>query len=140
MFDIEVLQPEDLAGYKGLIDECFGGSNDMTWYQRYQANDTYRIYVVKDGNEIIGSVTQYAVELFTFGFQPCLMIFNVAVKPARRKQKIGKLMMRHVIETAKAEGYHSISLTCLGDAHPAHRLYESVGFQRTGSVKYHLDV
>lgn len=140
MFDIEVLQPEDLGGYKELIDACFGGSNEMEQYQKYRANESYRIDVVKNGHEIIGSVTQYAVELFTFGFQPCLMLFNVAVKPEYRKQNIGTFMLRHVIETAKEEGYRSISLTCLEDAHPAHRLYESVGFQRTGSVKYHLDL
>ncbi|MCL2851582.1 MAG: GNAT family N-acetyltransferase [Defluviitaleaceae bacterium] len=135
---VEILKYEDLVSYKALIDECFGSSNDLDQYKKYRENQAYTIFVVKDGEEIIGSATQYAVELFTFGFQPCVMIFNVAVKPKHRNKNIAKELMEHIIENAKAEGYGSISLTCLDDAYPAHKLYESVGFKRANSVKYDL--
>lgn len=47
-------------------------------------------------------------------------------------------ILKYIIEQAKAEGYKSISLTCLGYAYPAHKLYESVGFVRADSAKYNL--
>ncbi len=71
---IELLKPEDISSYKTLIDECFGSRNSIEKYQQYQANNSYKIYVIKDNNIIVGSVTQYAIELFTFGFQPYLML------------------------------------------------------------------
>ncbi|MFV0402048.1 MAG: GNAT family N-acetyltransferase [Oscillospiraceae bacterium] len=139
---IEVLRQEDLPAYKELIDSCFGESNDLEAYKKYAQNGAYQILVAKSGSEgtIVGSVTRYSVELFTFGFQPCLMLFNVAVSPSCRKQGIGRQMMEQVIGDAKEEGYRSISLTCLDNAVPAHKLYESVGFVRMGSVKYQLDL
>lgn len=137
-YTMEALQKKDIPSYKSLIDECFGGSNDIEKYNAYSKEKGYRIFVVKDNDEIIGSVTQYALDLFTFDFQPCLMLFNVAVRQNRRRENIASEMLKYVIEQAKAEGYKSVSLTCLGDAYPAHKLYESVGFVRADSVKYEL--
>ena len=135
---IELLRAEDITLYKDLIDECFGTSNDIESYKDYRENKAYQIFVVKKDGLIIGSVTQYALALFTFDFQPCLMLFNVAVKAAYRKQNIAKLLLEHVIEKAKLDGYRSISLTCLDTAYPAHRLYESVGFKKANSLKYDM--
>jgi len=135
---VEILKPQDLASYKSLIDECFGSSNDLTEYRKYNENGAYTIFVIKDGGDIIGSVTQYPIDLFTFSFQPCLMVFNVAVKPTYRGQKIAQKLLQHIIENAKAGGYNSISLTCLDDAYSAHKLYESLGFKKASSVKYDL--
>ena len=139
-YKIEKLEREDLTSYKELIDECFGQSNDISLYEQYEQNHEYTVWVVKDENEIVGSVTQYAIRLFTFGFQPCLMLFNVAVRKAYRKNGIAKLLFEHIIATAQADGYKSISLTCLETAYSAHKLYESMGFKRMGSIKFELDL
>jgi len=137
---VEILKSEDLKSYKELIDECFGVSNNLDLYKKYYKNQNYKIFVIKDGNRIIGSATQYAIDLFTFSFQPCLMIFNVAVKVAYRNKMIAKKLLKYIIENARSEGYHSISLTCLDNAYAAHRLYESVGFVKANSIKYHMDL
>ena len=137
---VELLKSEDLKSYKELIDECFGSSNNLEQYEKYHQNEVYKIFVIKEGSKIVGSATQYAIDLFTFDFQPCLMIFNVAVKAAYRKKNIAKKLLEYMIENAKLEGYHSISLTCLDSAYPAHRLYESVGFVKASSIKYQLDL
>lgn len=137
---IELLKSEDLKSYKELIDECFGTSNDFEYYQKYYENQMYKIFVIKDGNRIIGSATQYAIDLFTFDFQPCLMLFNVAVRVAFRNKNIAKDLLEYIIDNARLEGYRSISLTCLDNAYSAHKLYESVGFTKANSIKYHLDL
>ncbi|MBC8530836.1 GNAT family N-acetyltransferase [Gehongia tenuis] len=135
---IEVLDLKDLAAYKALMDDCFGGSNPLERYQQYANRAGYTIWAAKDGERIVGSVTTYAIDLFTFDFQPCLMLFNVAVLGAYRKQGIGRRLLELVIDKARKDGFRSISLTCLDDAYPAHRLYESVGFKRASSLKYDL--
>ncbi len=135
---VEILALEDLKTYKALIDECFGSGNDLEQYEKYHKTPAYTIFVVKDGDEIIGSATQYIIDLFTFNFQPCVMIFNVAVKTGFRRKGVARKLLEHIVEKAKMEGFHSISLTCLDSAYPAHRLYEDVGFSKANSVKYEM--
>lgn len=138
--NIEQLKKSDISQYKALIDECFGNSNHIDTYNQYDENAPYTIWVMKDEQTIIGSVTQYPVDLFTFSFQPCLMLFNVAVRKPYRKQGVAQILLKRVIQAAKNDGYRSINLTCLEDAASAHALYESVGFEQTGSRKYSLDL
>lgn len=136
---IEKLKKVDIEGYKALIDECFDGSNPITEYQQYnENNDSYTILVAKDGNKIVGSITYYKMDLFTFSFQPTIEIFNVAVLKSYRGQKIAKKIFAYIIEYANSNGYKCINLTCLDTAEDAHHLYESLGFKRASSVKYNL--
>ena len=136
--EIEILKKSDLKSYKDLIDECFDGSNDISEYEKYNPEANYKIVVAKDGDKVVGSITFYKLDLFTFSFQPVLEIFNVAVLKDYRGQKIAKKLFNFVFDYAKKNGYKSINLTCLDTAIPAHKLYESVGFTRTSSVKYSL--
>ena len=135
---IEKLQRKDLASYKALMDTCFDGSNDIAKYEKYDENGAYEIVVAKDGEKIAGSVTFYKMDLFTFSFQPAIEIFNVAVLPEYREQKLAKQLMEYVAEWGREHGYKSMFLTCLDTAVPAHRLYESVGMKRASSVKYSM--
>lgn len=139
---IEKLNVLDLESYKQLIDECFDGSNDIECYnEHYDENSpNYEILVAKDGKKVIGSVTMIKLDLFTFSFQPSLEIFNVAVLRDYRGKKIAKQLLDEVIKYARNNKYKSIVLTCLDTAYDAHRLYESVGFIRTSSVKYNLSI
>jgi len=137
--EIDLLEENDLPAYRQLMLACFGGAASLEAYRRYDKNaGTYRIYVIKEGANIVAAATAYAVELFTFDFQPCLMIFNVAVDKACRKKGYGEQLLRHIIQTGKEAGFRSISLTCLDTAIPALRLYEKMGFQKMDSLKYNL--
>ncbi len=135
---IEILKKEDIKLYKELIDESFDGSNDLSFYEKYNENEGYIIFVYKQDGKIVGSITAYKLDLFTFSFQPAMEIFNVCVLKEYRKQNIGKLIFEEVIKYAKENGYKSLCLTCLDTAIPAHKLYESVGFTKASSVKYNM--
>lgn len=135
---IEILKKSDLKSYKKLIDECFDGSNNISEYEKYNPDANYRIVVARDGDKVVGSITFYKLDLFTFSFQPVLEVFNVAVLKDYRGQKIAKKLFEFIFDYAKKNGYKSINLTCLDTAITAHKLYESVGFTRTSSVKYNL--
>ncbi|HWQ51198.1 MAG TPA: GNAT family N-acetyltransferase [Terriglobales bacterium] len=131
---IEKLAVSDLPAYRALMDECFGNSS----VEGCKECDAYDIVVAKEGGALLGSMTLYKIELFTFGFQPCLELFNVAVTACARGRGIGHALMDYAKEYAKEHGYKSISLTCLEEAAPAHRLYEAAGFKRAPSRKYAL--
>jgi Predicted acetyltransferase len=138
---VEKLKYEDLASYKNLIDECFDGSNELSYYKdNYKENNQYEIIVAKLDNKIVGSITFIKLDLFTFSFQPMLEIFNVAVLKEYRGKKIAKQLFEYISKFAKDNNYKSIVLTCLDTAIDAHKLYESVGFNKTSSIKYKLDI
>lgn len=138
---IEVLKKEDIERYKALIDECFDGSNNIENYkENYKEDAGYVIIVAKDNNQVVGSITFYKIDLFTFSFQPALEIFNVSVLKEYRSKKIGKKLFEYIFDYARTNGYNSIFLTCLDNAYPAHHLYESVGFKKVSSIKYSLKI
>lgn len=137
---IEILKYEDIEKYKKLIDDSFDVSNNLDFYKKYSENRNYTIIVYKENDIVIGSVTFYRIDLFTFSFQPCLEIFNVAVLPSYREKGIGKALVNYVKKYAKENGYNQIYLTCLDNARSAHKLYESVGFKRASSIKYFLNI
>ena len=53
---------------------------------------------------------------------------------ALRRTGAGRALLTHIIDTARARGYERLSLETGSVAafEPAHRLYESAGFTRTG--------
>jgi putative acetyltransferase len=54
---------------------------------------------------------------------------------ARRRTGAGRALLAHIIEVARARGYHRLSLETgsMAAFAPAHRLYESAGFARSGA-------
>ena len=53
---------------------------------------------------------------------------------ARRRTGAGRALLMHIVEVARARGYGRLSLETgsMAAFMPAHRLYESAGFTRTG--------
>lgn len=136
---IEKLKREDLPKYKALIDDAFDGSQDMSSYLEYdENNDAYEIIVLKEKEEIVGSITMYKLKLFTFSFQPAIELFNVAVKSEYRRHNLGKILIEYVVDYAKENGYKSIHLTCLENEKPVHEFYENCGFKKAESRKYSM--
>lgn len=138
---IEKLKKEDIKLYKDLIDKVFDGSEDIDKYNGYNENsDKYEIIVTKCDDKIVGSITLYKIDLFTFSFQPCIEIFNVSVLVDYRNKGIAKNMFEYVFKYAKENGYKQVFLTCLDSAVIAHHLYESVGFKKMNSLKYSKNI
>ena len=138
---IEKLKYEDLEMYKNLIDESFGWSNDIESYKKYDDNsDVYQIIVSKVNDKIVGSITFYNINLFTFSFQPCLEIFNVCVSKKYRRQGIAKELFDYIFNYARNNGYKQIYLTCLDNDISSHKFYESIDFKRMNSIKYSMNL
>lgn len=138
---IEKLRKKDMNEYKALIDEAFGSSNDIAEYDKYSEEDmNYEIIVLKEKEKIVGTVTMYKINLFTFSFQPVIELFNVAIKKEYRRQNLGRILLNYVIDYAKENGYHSINLTCLECEKDVHKFYEAVGFVKADSRKYKMSL
>ncbi len=61
-------------------------------------------------------------------------IKSMRTPEARRRTGAGRALLMHILDVARARGYERLSLETGSVAafEPAHRLYESVGFVRTG--------
>ena len=61
-------------------------------------------------------------------------IKSMRTPEARRRTGAGRALLMHILEVARSRGYERLSLETGSVAafEPAHRLYESVGFVRTG--------
>ena len=136
---VERLKKDDLPKYKALIDEAFDGSQELSEYLKYDDNSkSYEIIVLKEKDEIVGTVTMYKLDLFTFSFQPTIELFNVAVKKKYRRQNLGRILINYVIDYAKENGYKTIHFTCLESEKEVHEFYESCGFVKAESRKYNM--
>jgi putative acetyltransferase len=71
------------------------------------------------------------------------------VRPAWRRQGVGRRLTQEIIRVAAEIGYERIRLDTLAPMAPARRLYESLGFRQIepyyhnpieGAVFYELDV
>lgn len=134
---IEKLKYEELEMYKELIDEAFEWSNAIERYKEYDDNsDIYQVIVAKINDKIVGTVTFYKINLFTFSFQPSLEIFNVCVKEDYRRQGVAKELFNYIFDYARKNGFKQIYLTCLDNAIITQKFYESVGFKKMNSLKY----
>ncbi len=58
-----------------------------------------------------------------------LCVLSVAVEPEARRQGIGSLLMRQLLETARRRGLHAVFLMCEAHLIP---MYESLGFTYVG--------
>ena len=61
-------------------------------------------------------------------------IKSMRTPEVRRRTGAGRALLMHILEVARSRGYERLSLETGSVAafEPAHRLYESVGFVRTG--------
>jgi len=139
---IDYLKHAELGQYKALIDEAFNNSNPLSTYEKsYDENSpSYKIIVAKDGDKLIGSLTIYRLDLFTFDSQPTLEVYNVAVLKEYRGGDAATLLFDFLKKFALDNNYASISLTCLADAHRAHNFYEKMGFNKIDRMRFTMEV
>ncbi len=58
---------------------------------------------------------------------------DVVVDLAERGKGLGRQLVAHALETARAEGARALDLTSNPSRHAAHALYQRMGFERRGT-------
>lgn len=90
-----------------------------------------RIYVAREGARVIGMVNiQKGVSTVEGG--PAGYLEDFVVRPEQRGRGLGTRLIRHAIEESRKEGLLRLILLTDGDNADAQRLYERVGFVRSG--------
>ena len=133
--------------YRFVIDETEGMSVFARWiYGKHPTEEQIRDYIKQgnmyyseEGSHIVAAVavTPYQTdEYHDINWQIALKDDEVAVvhllgvNPHFQKGGTAKAMVREIVNLAKNEGKKAVRLDALECNIPAHRLYESLGFQK----------
>src|SRR5262245_2303808 len=131
-FAIHAERGSDVAAREALLDVCFGQGRNARTCQRLRDGrvpaEGLAFSAVARG-KLVGTVRLWHVSA---GGRAALVLGPLAVDPAWQKYGIGAALMRHAIETARAQGHAAIIL--LGDA----SYYARFGFEPANAAELHL--
>lgn len=101
-------------------------------FARFRLYPDYRLYVVTEGNEIVGSFALLIMDNLGHLGAPSGLVEDVVVQPNRQGQGIGKQMMAFAIERCSERGCYKLALSSNLKRRRAHEFYESLGFEKHG--------
>jgi [ribosomal protein S18]-alanine N-acetyltransferase len=121
-----VRSPEDLEAVAALEAACFTNPWTREMLEReVRQSDVARVYVVKDE---FGGVAAFCM---CWVIVDELHINTIAVDPARRREGLATILMRHVMDEAASSGAQRCTLEVRASNDAARRLYEGLGFVET---------
>ncbi len=92
-------------------------------------------HVATSGGQVVGMVTLCVYRTLT---GPKAYLDHLVVAPAHRRRGIGRALVRHAAEQARAAGAPRIDLTAGEQKQAGRALYESLGFRRRDTSVYRL--
>jgi ribosomal protein S18 acetylase RimI-like enzyme len=95
------------------------------------ADPRQRLLVVEHGGAVIGTAVLVIVPNLGHNGTPYALIENVVVDESARGAGHGELLLRHMVEAAKAAGCYKVVLTSRKHRTDAHRFYRRLGFEAT---------
>jgi len=100
-------------------------------------SDKHRLFVVRDGDKIIGMATLYIMQKIG---KRTGHVEDVVVDSAYRGQGLGEKLMHEIIAVAKAERITTLFLTSRPARVAAHKLYQKVGFTVKDTTVFRLSL
>lgn len=101
--------------------------------QRYPS---YRLWVACDsaqpGAEVVGTYALLVMHNLAHCGAPSAVVEDVAVAADRRGQGIGRQLMAHALQQARAAGCYKLALSSHSKRTDAHAFYASLGFAQHG--------
>jgi len=131
---IRLLTSSDYASYLKIINDFRETSfTEAEFIERLL--DTSRhgieIYVMEsEGGELVATATLIVEPKFIFNLAMYAHIEDVCVTAGRRREGIGKRIMKELLEICKQRNYYKVTLCC-GDNNI--NFYESCGLEKRGN-------
>lgn len=142
--------------YKYVIDNTENMAEYGRWiYGQHPTDDMINgyieggyMYYTEDNGEITSAVavTPYQSEDYHpvhWGIKAddneVSVVHILCIDPKRQKCGLAKSVMKEIISMAKENSMKAVRLDALCCNKPAHRLYESIGFQKCGSHKWYAE-
>ncbi len=125
----------DVDAFRALNEEWIGKWFRLEDKDRIALNDPRgtivahggQVYVAVHGKAVVGTVA--LVRCAADGADPRYELSKMAVTPEQRGRGVGRMLLEHAIEQARALGARSVFLGSNAKLTSAVRLYESLGFR-----------
>jgi GNAT superfamily N-acetyltransferase len=139
MIRIRPATEADLPDILGLY-EATGvdapGDNDLArariTFARMATYPDYRVLVAVEGGRVLGTLAVAVLDNLAHGCTPSAVVEDVAVHPEAQGQGIGRALIHHAMDHARACGCYKLALSANAKRDKAHAFYESLGLQRHG--------
>lgn len=130
--------PQVLALYAqpGLDDgQVLDLESARALHAQFARYPNYRLFVACDSadpDQVLGSYALLVMHNLAHMGTPSAIAEDVVVDAAHRSQGIGRQMMAHAVEQARAAGCYKLVLSSNSKRQRAHAFYDNLGFQRHG--------
>ncbi len=101
-------------------------------FAQFSHYPNYRLFVALDGLTVVGTYALLVMHNLAHRGTPSAVAEDVVVAEARRGQGIGRQMMAHAADQARAAGCYKLALSSNRKRKEAHAFYESLGFAQHG--------
>jgi len=129
----------DLAGVLRVLAESgIDGGSSFTVEEarehlaRIRQWPNFRLFVVRVDGQIAGTYSLVIMDKLGKRGTPAGVVEDVAVSPAMQGRGVGRAMMEHAIGECRKAGCYKLALSSNVKRGPAHKFYESLGFERHG--------
>ncbi|MDR7151606.1 GNAT superfamily N-acetyltransferase [Hydrogenophaga palleronii] len=133
---LEADLPSVLALYAqpGLDDgEVLSPEEARTVWRQFARYPSYRLFVAQDEtNTIVGSYALLVMHNLAHRGTPSAIAEDVVVSDAHQRQGIGRALMAHALQQARAAGCYKLALSSNARRTEAHTFYRSLGFAQHG--------
>ncbi|NQW80985.1 MAG: GNAT family N-acetyltransferase [Polaromonas sp.] len=93
---------------------------------------SYRLFVATEGSVVVGSYALLVMHNLAHGGTPSAVVEDVVVASDQQGRGIGRQLMSHAKDQARAAGCYKLALSSNRQRHAAHAFYESLGFDQHG--------
>ena len=93
---------------------------------------SYRLFVAIDGPVVLGTYALLVMHNLAHGGTPSAVVEDVVVASDQQGRGIGRQLMTHAKEQARAAACYKLALSSNRQRHAAHAFYESLGFDQHG--------
>ena len=124
---LHLYQAAGITAERAFCLEDAGGQ--LAKFARYPF---YRVFVALSDNAIVGTYEFLLMDNLAKAGAKSAIVEDVAVDPAVQGKGIGRAMMQHARELARAHGAYKLALSSNQRRQQAHAFYESLGFERHG--------
>jgi ribosomal protein S18 acetylase RimI-like enzyme len=112
--------------------EAFSPAEAEAHFARFRDYPNYRVLVAESGGAVVGTFSLLIMDNLAKRGTPSGVVEEVAVLPAYQGRGIGRAMMAHALERCREAGCYKMALSSNQSREPAHRFYDSLGFERHG--------
>lgn len=123
------------AAYTGLIDQAELDKRDVAWrtaqWKEFFVGDKWtdhRTWVVEHDGCIEGFARVGPPDDEDVDPASAVTLFALYLDPAARGRGLGDVLLDHVLDDLRDEGYERVTLYVLIENHPARRFYERSGW------------